>query len=120
MGGSSKTADGRRRWRQWTESEAREALAEFAQSGESLASFARRREVSSNRLRYWRKRLGEGALVPSFVQVRLRGSIAADAPSDGERIEVVVDDVAVRVPLEMDVGRLAALVRALAGREPAC
>jgi transposase-like protein len=117
MGGMSRTADGRRRWRQWTEAEARAALAELAESGESLASFARRKGVSSNRLLYWRQRVGETVVAPSFVRVRLP---AARPPSDGERVEIVVDDVAVRVREEMDVGRLAALVRALAGREPAC
>ena len=117
MGGMSRTADGRRRWRQWTESEARAALAELAESGESLASFARRRGVSSNRLLYWRRRVGDTpAAVTSFVRVRLRPS---GAQSDA-RIEIVIDDVSVRVREDVEVGRLAALVRALAGREPAC
>jgi transposase-like protein len=113
MGDRSRTADGRQRWRQWTEAEARAALAELAESGESLASFARRKGVSSNRLVYWRRRVGES----SFVEVRLP---AAGSPSDGAHIEIVVGGVAVRVREEMDVGRVAALVRALAGREPAC
>ncbi len=117
MGDRSRTADGRRRWRQWTEAEARAALAEFAASGESLASFARGRGVSSNRLQYWRKRVGATTGAPSFVQVRLP---ARRAPLGEARIEIVVDDVSVGVCEEMDVGRLAALVRALAGREPAC
>ena len=115
MGGMSRTADGRRRWRQWTEAEGRAALAELAESGESLASFARRKGVSSNRLVYWRRRVGETAVVPSFTQVRLS---ATRMPSDGAQIEIVIDDVAVRVREEMDVARLAALVRALVGREP--
>jgi transposase-like protein len=128
MGDGSRTADGRRCWRQWTESEARVALADFARSGQSLASFAREREVSCSRLRYWRKRLGEASLVPSFVQVRLPRVRrpprlpAPPAPADGGRIEIVVDEVSVRVhvPAATEVGRLAALVRALAGLEPAC
>jgi transposase-like protein len=117
MGGMSRTADGRRRWRQWTETEARAILAEFAESGESQAGFARRKGVSSNRLVYWRKRVGETTSVPSFVQVRLP---AARTPPEGACIEIVIGDVAVRAREEIDVGRLAALVRALAGREPAC
>ncbi len=99
MGGRSRTADGRRCWRQWTEPEARAVLAEFAQSGESLASFARGRGVSTNRIRYWRKRLGETALVPSFVQVRLP---AAHTEMGGERVEIVLDDVTVRIREEVN------------------
>jgi transposase-like protein len=116
MGGMSRTADGRRRWRRWTEDEARAILAEFAESGESEAGFARRKGVSSNRLVYWRRRVGEPP-VPSFVQVRLPapGTARADA-----RIEVVVDDVSVRVREDIEIGRLAGLVRALSGRERRC
>jgi Transposase len=117
MGDRWRTADGRRRWRRWTEAEARGALAELAESGESLASFARGKGISTNRLVYWRRRIGETAVIPSFVQVRVP---AARIHSDGARVEVVVDDVSVHVREDMDVGRLAALVRALAGREPAC
>jgi transposase-like protein len=117
MGERSRTADGRRRWRQWTEAEARAALAELAESGESQAGFARRKGVSSNRLAYWRKRVGETASVPSFVQVRVP---AARTAPEGACIEIVIDDVAVRVREEIDVSRLASVVRALAGREPAC
>ncbi len=114
--GTWKTADGRRRWRQWTEAEARAALTDLAESGESLASFARGRGVSASRLRYWTKRLEESG-GPSFVQVRLP---EARPSADVGRVEIVVDDVSMHVPADMAVGRLAALVRALAGREPAC
>jgi transposase-like protein len=55
----------RRGWRQWTEQDAREALAELAGTGESIAEFARRRGVSRERVRYWRKRLADVA--PAFV-----------------------------------------------------
>lgn len=115
MGGMSRTADGRRSWQQWTEGEARAILAEFAQSGESQAGFARRKGVSSNRLVYWRKRVGEPPVVPPFVQVRLP---APGTAPDGSRIEVVVGDVLVRVHEGLEIGRLAALVRAVSGREP--
>jgi transposase-like protein len=113
----ARTADGRRSGRRWTEPEARSALAELAESGESLSSFARARGVSTNRIRYWRKRFGEVALVPSFVQVRLP---PARTSTEDERIEVVLDDVVVRVQGDISVGRLAAIVHALAGREPGC
>ncbi len=57
----------RRQWRQWTEQDAREALAELTRTGESLAAFARRRGVSGERVRYWRKRLADSA--PAFVAI---------------------------------------------------
>jgi hypothetical protein len=117
MGGMARTADGRRHWRQWTEAEARAVLAELSESGESLAGFARRKGVSTNRLVYRRRRLGEPPVVPSFVQVRLP---APGTSPDGARIEVIVDDVSVHVREDIDLGRLASLVRALAGRAPAC
>ncbi|MGO8993294.1 MAG: IS66 family insertion sequence element accessory protein TnpA [Polyangiaceae bacterium] len=116
MGGKARTTDGRRRWRQWTEAEAHAALAELAESGESLASFARGRGVGPNRLRYWRRRLGT-ALVPSFVQVRLP---AATPRCESARIEIVVDDVTVRVREDIEVARLVTIVHALADRERAC
>jgi transposase-like protein len=56
-----------RRWRQWTEQDAREALAELTRTGESIAEFARRRGVSGERVRYWRKRLADRA--PAFVAI---------------------------------------------------
>ncbi len=117
MGERSRTADGRRRWRQWTEAEAREALAELAESGESPTSFARRRGISANRLRYWSRRLATEALVPAFVQLPVPAPCTA---TEVAHIEVVVEQVVVRVREDLEVGRLAAIVRALAGRERAC
>src|ERR1700729_359058 len=108
MGERSRTADGRRRWRQWTEAEARSALAELAESGESPTSFARRRGISSNRLRYWTRRLAVEPSAPSFVQLRVRASVTA---LEVARLEVVVEDVVVRVREDIEVRRLAAIVR---------
>ena len=69
MGTQSRTVDGRR-WRQWTEEEARTALEELSRSGVSLSEFARRKGVSVNRLVYWKKRLGP-LRPPTFVAVTL-------------------------------------------------
>jgi len=57
----------------WTEDEARSALTELAQSGQSMAEFARRRGFSTARIRYWKERLGVTAAIPAFV--RQGGSI---------------------------------------------
>jgi transposase-like protein len=55
--------------RRWTEDEARAALAELAQSRESVAAFTQSRGYSAQRIRYWKKRLGETGAVPAFVSV---------------------------------------------------
>ena len=46
-------------WTQWTPREARKALGRWKKSGQPMATFARRVGVSSRRLRWWQKRLGE-------------------------------------------------------------
>lgn len=66
-----------RRWRQWSLEEAQEVLAEWRASGQPLGRFARQRGYSAERLRWWKKRLGEwkgesagaeqSALVPVVV-----------------------------------------------------
>lgn len=61
----------------WTEQQARQALAELATSGESSASFARRRGISTQRLAYWRKRLAR-LETTEFVAVELPGARATN------------------------------------------
>lgn len=46
-------------WKQWTEEEARQTLAEWEESGSSLAAFAKKRGISSQRLSWWCKRLNK-------------------------------------------------------------
>jgi transposase-like protein len=100
-------------WRQWSESEAREALAELASSGESAASFARRRGISTQRLAYWKKRLASGT-APKFVAVAL-------APATSPRwIEISAGGVVVRVPEPLDEDRVARLVEAIRRRLGPC
>lgn len=56
-------------WKQWTEEEARQTLAEWEESGSSLVAFARGRGISSQRLSWWRKRLNKpGASGPKRRQ----------------------------------------------------
>lgn len=101
--------DGTRRWRQWTEDEARGALEELAQTGESAAEFARRRGVSTQRLAYWRKRLVASAK-PRFVAVALPGT---GSPAS---IEIASSGVVVRVREDLDVDHIAQLVEAIGRR----
>src|ERR1700736_3993543 len=88
-------------WRQWTEDEARAALAELARSGESMAEFARSRGFSTQRVRYWRKRLGAIRAVAAFVPVRL--PVAAPTTVAAAAIEIVSGGVTVRVREDLDV-----------------
>ncbi len=97
----------------WTESGAREALEEFAQSGMSLAAFARDRGVSTQRFAYWRRRLVERQ-PPAFVSVALPG-VEATRPTG---VEILVSGVVVRLPSDVDAERVAGIVQALArGRQ---
>ena len=100
--------DGVRHWQQWTEAQARRALEELAASGESAASFARRRGGSSRRLAYWRKRLAAPAKT-EFVAVAL-STVSAAA------IEIAAGGVVVRVREDLDVDHVARLVEAIGRR----
>ena len=58
--GKRKRKMGRRSgWRQWTAAEAREVLEGWRESGLSVATYARKRGLTAERLRWWRQRLGD-------------------------------------------------------------
>jgi hypothetical protein len=114
MGTKSRTVDGRR-WRQWTEGEARTALEELSRSGVSPSEFARSKGVSVHRLGYWRKRLAH-APPPAFVAVTL----PREASSPRRPLEILGGGVIVRVPDDVDAERVAGIVKALARRFEGC
>jgi hypothetical protein len=97
-----------RRWRQWSEAEARAALAELDGSGESAKRFASRKGVSTQRLAYWRKRLADSGT--TFVAVPLPEA------GRGGHVEIALDGVVVRVREEVEVDHVARLVVAIARR----
>jgi transposase-like protein len=101
------TEDGRR-WRQWSEEQARAALEEFAASGESAAGFARRKGVSTQRLAYWKKRLSAAAKT-EFV------AVALPATTSGW-IEIAAAGVIIRVREDLDVDHVAQLAEAIGRR----
>jgi Transposase len=101
-----------RRWRQWTEEQARRALAELAASGERASVYARRKGISSQRLAYWKKRLA-GPSRTEFVAVELPAASAAS-------IEIAAVGVVVRVREDLDVDHIARLVEAIGRRAGAC
>ena len=57
-----------RRWRQWSPEEAQAVLVEWRASGLSLGRFARERGLGVERLRWWKKRLGEWSEPRSVAQ----------------------------------------------------
>jgi transposase-like protein len=89
-----------RGWRQWTEEDARSALAELSSTRESVTEFARRRGVSVERIRYWRKRLMQ---LPAFMAVPVTDSGRA-------QIEIAAAGVTMRIREDVDLERLADLV----------
>jgi hypothetical protein len=106
----TKRAGGRGGWRQWSEAQAAEVLAELRASGESTAKFAARCGVSTQRLSYWAKRLPAGQRQPAFVPVEL--SAGRD---DGALIELAAGDVVIRVREGADLATLRRVVDALRG-----
>lgn len=105
-----------RAWRRWTEEEARAALDELARNGESAEVFARRRGISPQRLRYWRKRLAKTATSqPAFVALTL-----PEKPMAGQELEVRIDEIIIAVPDRCDVEQVASLVAAIVRRRRAC
>ena len=71
----------RRGGRQWTPDEARTALTRWKKSGLPAATFARVLGVSSNRLRWWKRQLGEWeparAPAPRLVPAVVMGASSA-------------------------------------------
>jgi hypothetical protein len=100
MGERTSRTGRRSGWKQWTAGEAREALREWKASGEPLEPFARRRGWTAQRLRWWRKRLGEwedgrrggSVLVPAVItgQAATR-SMAAVTLRAGDLVVEVAD-----------------------------
>ena len=104
---------GRGGWQRWGVREAREALAELAESGESTAAFARRKGVSTQRVAYWKKRLGI-AQRPAFVAVAIPSPSSGQSDSaQSDTIEIAVDGIVVRLREDVDPDRVARLVEAL-------
>lgn len=118
MGTRTRASDPRRGWQQWTESDARAALAEHARSGKSAAEFCRINGYSTQRLRFWAKRLSRASTV-SFVSVELarppstRSSSALSGSSPRGHVEMVCDGVVVRVREDLDVEHVARIAIAL-------
>lgn len=91
-----------RGWKQWTAEEARRALEAWRSSGLSLRVYARRSGVTTTRLRWWRKRLGDWAAAAASSEVQLVPVIPTPvAAPRGAGATVLLPG---RVVLELDVG----------------
>jgi hypothetical protein len=86
------------RWQQWTAAEARRVLKAWRASRLPLATFARKRGLCPERVRWWRQRLGDGhapgqeplRLVPAVV-TGLRPSTASTVVTVRAPGDVVVE-----------------------------
>lgn len=79
---SHKTTDpyaGMRTRRHWKREHAARALADWAESGESLPAFARRHQLGLHRLQWWRMQLGQAATAEPKA-VRLLPVVPRQAP----------------------------------------
>jgi hypothetical protein len=101
----------RKQWRQRSETEARKALGELAESGEILAQFASKKGGSAQRIYYWKKRLVQTA-TPAFVAVPLTTGWA--------QIEIADDGVTVRVREDLDRASLADSIEVVARSGRGC
>ena len=105
--------------RYWSEADGRAALAAFDASGLTRAAFRRETGISTQRLKWWQRRLGTTTAQPAGkiefvpVEVTARTTVTAEAV-----MEIVLDVIRVRVGPGFDPGALRRLLEVLA--EPAC
>jgi hypothetical protein len=98
MAKRTRKAAGKPRWRQWTAEDAQQVLKAWRASGLPLETFARKRKLCAERVRWWRRRLGDGhapveeplRLVPAIV-TGLPSSTATTAVTVRARGDVVVE-----------------------------
>jgi hypothetical protein len=119
MGERRKKPGRRSGWRQWTTDEARRVVSAWRASGLPLATFARKRGLCAERVRWWRKRLGDWSPSLEEAQRLIPAKVTGFTPTaagavltlrvSGELVVEVADVGA--VPAEW----LSALVRNLAG-----
>lgn len=104
--------------RRWTETEAREVVAELCSSGMTVEEFARRRGLDSQRLYRWRRRLAGDAARPTsaststFLPAKVRLPVSAPlALRVGEAVLEISDTDAVPAAWLADFISLLAKVR---------
>jgi transposase len=110
--------------RDWSPSEKRTILAEMAVPGANVSAIARRHGVAQSLLYRWRKdaaaaERGAAAVAPAFVPVAITAlppPVPALVPAAPSLIEIVlVSGRVVRAGVDVDAGKLAAIIAALEG-----
>jgi hypothetical protein len=105
--------------RYWREADGRAALMALEASGLTRAAFRRETGISTQRLKWWQRRLGataEAAGRIEFVPVAVGAPGAAAV--GGAAMEIVLGEIRVNVGPGFDAGALRRLLEVLA--EPAC
>ena len=102
----------RRRHERWPDGERDRITAESFEPGTTISAVARRNGVSLGLLHYWRRVARKGGQVEElrFVPVAVAKPVSADP---GGTIEIVVDDVRIRVDGHVDIDRLRAILAAV-------
>jgi transposase-like protein len=102
-----------RRWRKWSEPQARRILDRLSRSGLSIAAFALAEGCSVSRIDYWRKRLAHSPQKSTpFVAVRV--------PHPQHTIKLHLHAITVELPADSSAERIADIAVALAVRSPEC
>ena len=108
---------GRRRWPE--ELKAR-IVAETLEAGATAAGVAQRDDLNPNQLSDWRRPARDGRLVlpaadadVAFAPLVVRAEGSCDPGPVGERLDVVLDKVTVRLDAATPAGRIAEIVSAL-------
>ncbi len=107
--------------RYWSEADGRAALAAFEASGLTRVAFRRETGISTQRLKWWRRRLGAAAEPGGkieFVPVEMTPRAAVAAVTADAAMEIVLGEIRVCVGPAFDAGALRRLLEVLA--EPTC
>ena len=106
--------------RRWPEELKGRIVAETLEDGATVAGVARRYDLNANQLSGWRRLARDGRLVlpaadpdVAFAPLVVRAEASCDPGPVGERLDVVLDKVTVRLDAATPAGRIAKIVSAL-------
>lgn len=102
----------RRRHERWPDEERDRITAESFEPGTTVSAVARRNGVSLGLLHYWRRHVRDTGRVEElrFVPV----AVAEEAPAlNAATIEILVNDVRIRIEGDVDVARLRSVLSAV-------
>ena len=106
--------------RRWPEKLKARIVAETLEAGATAAGVAQRDDLNPNQLSDWRRLARDGRLVlpaadadVAFAPLVVRAEGSCDPGPVGERLDVVLDKVTVRLDAATPAGRIAEIVSAL-------